>query len=500
MPSGPWAVTPIFDEVFTVMPLASAPGLGREARAALDGWNAQPSHLAKDSGRSRFYDAAWKDSAYAFSVWRDRQRPGSYWSRYGPGERERFREAFFATFEEVFASIDLRRVYAGYRVGFADGWRYGVAVNAEWAYRQGYAAGFDEGVRAGAALSFPFLFDQAYASAYEREFQTWSHNPMPSLDDLFVADAGDDGVIEPGERILIAGDIVNYGGAPGTMEVHVTGAVLDGSNVTTVRLPARGRARMPQLGLRVADHVSVRTRSEVEVEIGADRRSVPIYVSRPLEIEEPLVESDPLHGRARVIVTVANRSRRPLRADTVISGASARDDRRDRLDIPAGGAARMEEVYEGFRPLDLIAGTPRWSASVSLAGVEHDARTIDVAPASTDLSSPDLVIYMVDMARSRQASHREVAHARSLLLDRMRADWDRAVAMDGNPYKSDFEEGSASTALGELVRVLHAERHAFASRSVFAGAGADIAALADDLPGTHPLLRKWMKRLAKRVG
>jgi len=28
----------------------------------------------------------------------------------------------------------------------------------------------------------------------------------------------------------------------------------------------------------------------------------------------------------------------------------------------------------------------------------------------------------------------------------------------------------------------------------------EIDALADDLPGAHPLLRKWMKKLAKRVG
>ena len=82
----------------------------------------------------------------------------------------------------------------------------------------------------------------------------------------------------------------------------------------------------------------------------------------------------------------------------------------------------------------------------------------------------------------------------------MRADWQRSVAMDGNPYKTDYEEGSAQTALGELVRAVSGAHGGFASRDVFAGTGSDIAALADDLPGAHPLLRKWMKRLAKRVG
>ena len=86
-----------------------------------------------------------------------------------------------------------------------------------------------------------------------------------------------------------------------------------------------------------------------------------------------------------------------------------------------------------------------------------------------------------------------------MLLDRMRADWERACADDGNPYKRDYDEASASTALGELVREISNERSSFASRAVFAGLGSDIATLADTLPGAHPLLRKWMKRLAKRV-
>ena len=95
---------------------------------------------------------------------------------------------------------------------------------------------------------------------------------------------------------------------------------------------------------------------------------------------------------------------------------------------------------------------------------------------------------------------RDVTQARSLLMDRMRADWQRAIAMDGNPYKTDFEEGSASTALGELVRALDGSKGGFANRDVFNGAGSDIAALAEDLPGAHPMLRKWMRKLAKRVG
>jgi len=497
IPAGPWAESPVFDDVFVGIPLAMAPGLGREARTALDGWDVQPASLTREAAAGRVYDGAWKDAAFAFSVWRDRSRPGSNWSRFGPGERERFRMAFFASFDEELASTDLRPAYAGYRVGFADGWRYGCAVTAEWAYRQGYAAGFDDGVRAAAALSFPFLLDKAYAAAYDREFRVWSDNPMPALEALSVVDGNDDGVIEPGERVALTGSVINFGGAPGLVDVRVNGSILEAPEAAGVRVAARSRAPLPRLPLRIDAGVPARTRADVEVAAGDAHERFSVYVSRPLELQDPIVEADPLGGRVRVIVAVANRSRNPLRADTAIfDGAGAR---RDRLDVPAGSTARTEAVYEGLRPLDVIAGTPRWTATVVQNGVENDARTIDLAPAATDLTNPDLLTYMLEMAHSRQVSPRDVRDARALLLDRMRADWARSVAMNGNPYKTDYEEGSASTALGELVRAIGGSR-GFANRNVFGGAGADIAAMAEDLPGAHPLLRKWMKRLAKRVG
>lgn len=43
-------------------------------------------------------------------------------------------------------------------------------------------------------------------------------------------------------------------------------------------------------------------------------------------------------------------------------------------------------------------------------------------------------------------------------------------------------------------------RRSFASPQVFDGLARDVDALAEDLPGAHPVLRKWMKKLAKRLG
>src|SRR5262245_46820996 len=68
-PTGPWADAPVFEDVVASMPFASAPGLGRDARAALDGWDVQPAALTRAPGPSRAYDGAWKDSSYAFAVW-----------------------------------------------------------------------------------------------------------------------------------------------------------------------------------------------------------------------------------------------------------------------------------------------------------------------------------------------------------------------------------------------------------------------------------------------
>jgi len=501
--AGPWAMAPVFDDVFVALPFVGSPGLSRDARAAYEGWNAQPAVLARNAQSSTAYEAAWKDAGYAFSIWRDRQRPGSYWSHFGPGERDRFRTAFFDRFNETLESLDLRPTYAGYRVGYADGWRYGVAVNAEWNYRQGYAEGFDDGVRASAALSFPFLIDRAYAAAYDAEYRRWSDNAVPSFLALRVIDENDDGVVEPGEGVRLLGEILNYGGAPGSFDVHVDGTVLAEAEATTVRLPARSRTELEPITLRVSDRVAPRTQGDLTVAVADERESLPIYVSRPLEIEgRTVVDAEPLAGRARLVLTVANRSRKPLRGEATLSaldGASA-GDRTDILSIPAGGTARMESTYDGIRPLDLLGGVSRWHAEVHHDGITDDAQIIEIAPASTNLADPDLVTYMLELARMRQPPRRDIAEARALMLDRMRADWDRACAASGNPYKVDEEEGSAVTALGELVRAVGAARGTLATRDVFAGLGSDISALASNLPGAHPLLRKWMKRLAKRVG
>jgi hypothetical protein len=86
------------------------------------------------------------------------------------------------------------------------------------------------------------------------------------------------------------------------------------------------------------------------------------------------------------------------------------------------------------------------------------------------------------------------------MMERLRADWERAVDASGNPYRRDFESSGTETVLGELVRATQHGRRSFASPQVFEGLDGDVAELCDRLPGAHPLLRKWMKKLARRLG
>jgi hypothetical protein len=94
----------------------------------------------------------------------------------------------------------------------------------------------------------------------------------------------------------------------------------------------------------------------------------------------------------------------------------------------------------------------------------------------------------------------DIERARALVLRRMRADWRVAVRGRGNPYKRDLKRNATSTALGDLVRVARLEGAGAVRPEVFSGLGEEIEALAEDLPGTHPFLRKSMRKLARRVG
>ena len=501
---GPFAAEPILDDVFAAYPLTRAPGLSRDGRHAIEEWRVAPTLFARDDRATRAYDAKWKDPAFAFAVWRERQGRGSHWARLGGGDRERFRAMFSDRFEEVLESIDSRFTREAFYSGFADGWRYGAPVAAEWAFRRGYAEGFDMGVIDTAAIAFRYAYPRAFEAAYDRSFDAWSRSVHAGLGEVQLTDENGDGIFEPGERVLIRVAVVNYGGGSGVYDLNASGSEFSGPADATLRLSGRGLVPDGErLALRVKDGVPPRTRTAVTVAIADAHADAPVYVSRPLEIDGlPKIDTDRIGGRVTVSLAVRNTSRHDARAFVrVDSSAGAGGAHHDDLGvIPAGGKRSASLTFSGIHPLDLIGAESRWTAFVSRDDTINDVNEVRMAPVATDLSNPDLMDFMVGLARAPDVSPSDVREARALMIERLRADWDRAVDASGNPYKSDFESEGARTALGELVRVTQGGVRSFASPQVFEGLEGAVAELADDLPGAHPLLRKWMKKLAARLG
>ena len=83
---------------------------------------------------------------------------------------------------------------------------------------------------------------------------------------------------------------------------------------------------------------------------------------------------------------------------------------------------------------------------------------------------------MIALARTPSVSRNDVRDSRALMMQRLRADWERAVDADGNPYKRDYDAEGAETVLGQLVRIRKAGR-TYASPQVFDGMDQDVEAL-----------------------
>jgi hypothetical protein len=493
---GPYAVAPVLDDVLVAFPPARTAGLSRDGHRALDDWRFDRSERA--------YDTRWRDPAFAFSVWRDRQHRGSVWSRATAAQREQFRVVFYARFREALEAIDARALHGAWRIGFEDGWRYGAAVQSEWAYRQGYAEGFDRGVAETEMIAFPYAYDRAALAAYPRWFDSWSKSAHPGIGELRFEDESGDGVFEPGERVQVEVDVVNYGGGAGVFELSATGRELGPPATTNVSFAGRSRApEVQRLGLLVQDRVPLRTLTPVTVAMREARVEAQLYVSRPLEIDgSPDVAADRIDGRVTLTFAVKNTSRRDARALVSVEALTVKSaPRTDDLGVvPAGGQRRASATFTGIHPLDLIGAESRWRASVARGDTIDDTREIELAPVATDLSNPDLLDFLLALAATPDVSRSDVKEARELMMERLRADWERAADASGNPYKRDFESSGIETVLGELVRVTQGGQRTFASPQVFDDLGAEVAVLCDDLPGAHPLLRKWMKKLAKRLG
>jgi hypothetical protein len=255
--------------------------------------------------------------------------------------------------------------------------------------------------------------------------------------------------------------------------------------------------------LSIDSYVPARTRTEVDLTLADLRESVDLLVSYPLEFPREVdLDRDSLAGRAVVQVLVVNRSRKPIDALVAlerVDGYSIRTDR-DLGVLPAGAERWAAFELEGIRALDMISGDLRTHFTVRSPGEVQDRMEFRFPDAASDLYNRELLELMVTFSRDSAVPWGDVAEARALMLRRLRVDWTAAIRASGNPYKKDYKAKGTRTALGDLVQTYERARPAMSNSAVFEGLDSEIEALVEELPGVHPFLRKYMKRLARKLG
>ncbi len=504
----PPVVEPSYD-----LPRLAAPGLRAVFEAtpygglhALDPWRVYRCTSARDLYRGR-----WHEPEAGFRHWEKQQRRGSYWHRYDADEKGRFRVVFLYDYSVAIADRGhhLRRTH---RRGYRDGWHHGARLKAEWSYRQGYHEGYGVALSEASARAFDESFPRRYEARYRRLFSDWSSQPRAEILRVQLADASDDGVFEPGEEVLARYEIANYGGAGAELSLLLGSALTPEVAELAVELPRRSvLSGLRPLRLRIPGSTPARTETAIFVEltggssgIGAhDSYRVPLRVGYPLELESPvrLLGHDAISGRASLAIGLINRSRRrvPAAATLFFADRRAVGPERPAVALDPGETLELRFEAHGLSPLQLLAGEARFAVEASSGGRLHDRLTYRAPVLATRLQDPALVDYLLALAR-RGGSPSEVARVHELTLDRLRADWQRAVAADGNPYRRDRKQASAETALGSLVVAWRHHRAAFGAPRVFTELAPKIEALAADLPGAHPFLRSQMKKLARQLG
>jgi len=500
-PAAPAA--PTLREVFSELPWISFEPLAPNSRY-LSGWSYDAWRLYRCEDYREFYGTSWSDPAQALSFWlEDRRRSAAYRQLGTEAERELFRTLFRDELRHSLARSLASALRPAYDLGFSDGWSYGAFIVEEWNYRRGFEQGFAEASSAAAARAFDASYDRFYEASYRASFSAWSANPRPEIGGLAIRDGDDDGIFEPGESVRVEYELINYGGAGGRFGLTLDGSVLSAPGHAYVDLPRRQAVRQAGLDARISDLTPVRTRTSLQFSVGDLAEPVPIFVSRPLELSPGSLRTrrDNLNGQITVEIAVSNRSRRArgatvtLRADA-LSAPSVR--RELKIVRPAESAAAVFDL-SGFAPLDLISGAVTLELELESDGVPQDRLAHALPGTADDLGSRDLVEVLLRMARGESTGGSELATARELLMLRLRADWKAAARAGGNPYKQDLKSRGRRTALGDLVQTYRVEKRGLSRSEVFGGLSAEITELARELPGAHPLLRKYVRKLARQL-
>jgi hypothetical protein len=476
----------------------------RHARRHLAGWSWTPDALRRCGEVDRFYDGAWSDPDAAFLDW-SRGDPAAGWFRAlaEPAERAWVARVFGETFERWVAHYHTTMLAAAHDRGAADGWDYGAFLRSELEYRTGYTAGFARAAAFAARDRFRGLYPELYDEWYAEFHDEWMRGVKPRIRDVTLHDEDGDGVFEPGERVSVAYELENLGGAAGWAPFRLTGDVLESDGVVDVELPARGTIRRRgDLAARIDGATRPRTRTKVAFDLAGDGLEIPLRVAYPLEIDRRSVDvdRDNVAGLVRVELIVENNGRDAIEGRVVLDvrGTGILQERAVGR-LTGGSFGRVIFDLEGLQPLALVAGEVSLDFAVQAEGVEQDAYRRHLGDTVRDLTSDDLTEILRLLAQDRATSPRDIRTARDLLMRRLREDWKVAAMGRGNPYKRDLRDGGTRTALGDLLQAVTESRNAMARPEVFDGLSQDVVALSARLPGVHPFLRKAMRRMAAQL-
>lgn len=506
---GPFAPRPDLDQIFLDMPVLSVAAFRDRTRRerfrrGFDGWDLGPDRLRRMKRYEQFHKRDWTDPVQAFRLWKRSPRNAAQLRRLREGDRVRFRERFMTSFTAWLPRFYHRFQEPAFAAGFDDGWEYGAFVQYELAFREGFAAGFDQAVAAAAERSFARSWDFAFDRFYRASFDDWMNSVRPAILELHLEDGDRNGVFEPGEDLDVFYTVANLGGGIGERDLSLDSRILERSRIRAVRFDGRGVVDSPQqLKVRISGDVPVKTRSQVVADLAGERMEADLTVARPLQFEGGwrIDSTDALSGTSVVEIEVANRSRRPVAGSVAIIALNGNEQRagRDMGSLAAGEVRTLRFRLDNLAPLDILSGELQVRFQAMDDAVVHDGLQVRFPNLAVDLDNDDIVTLMLRFTTDRSVPQRDVDRARALMLERMKADWRIVARGRKNPYKRDFRSKGDETALGELVLRTAELRGARVRQDVLGDLGDDLAALSGDLPGAHPFLRKWFRKLAARI-
>ena len=488
---------PLIDELIAEMRVGAPFPADRGGRY-LRAWNRPLAELVHCDDPRDLFDAGWADPARAWARLSKQPR----WSRLLSPLRVEERELFLSTFERRFRNRLAARFGAQFERarsdGFEDGWCRGADVRRRQEFRLGYREGFERAALRAADRSFPRIYDREFADAYQAAFGTWERSVRVEVQTVRFRDGDGDGIFEPGEAIRADVELANFGGRAGEVRLALRGAPLSRTVDEWIEAPARRGWTVRGVTARVSDDAAVSANGRVAVEVDGSTTRVALPVRWAVTLEDATLFKQSLEGRLRVDLDVVNRSEATRAGVLTLALPSGRRLEHQVMPLAPGARRRVGLEVDGIAPLDLLEGD--WAVELQFADERPKAAIgLTVPSVASRPDDPELLRFIALRAEAGDLSLHERRRVQDLFVRQLYHDWRAAVRARGNPYKNDYKRGSGQTALGRLVQTYRQGHDRFRDDRLFDGLSLQIETAVRDLPGFHPFLRKYARRLADRL-